>query len=87
MKPDEFWSSTPRELAELADGYSWRDRRNWEHTAYLASVIMNFAGKQSRRRIKPEELLRADGGHDPIAQHMKLRQVMEKLEKRKHNGV
>jgi hypothetical protein len=63
-------------------GYEWREQRTWERFAWLAAHLINISGKRVRRCIKPKELL-GRSSSDPIAQHMKLESVMQKLERRK----
>lgn len=49
---------TPRELALAAEGYRWRDEREWESWAYRTTVLLQPWGFKG----KPKDLL-------PNAQH------------------
>lgn len=44
---------TPRELALCAEGYRWRDEREWESWAYQAAVLLMPWGFKG----KPKDLL------------------------------
>jgi hypothetical protein len=54
MRPEEFWRTTPAEMAALAEGYGRRERREWEKFAWLAANIMNC---WTKRRIRIRDLL------------------------------
>jgi len=40
MLPREFWRSTPRDVSDMARGARWRNRREWERVAWLASYVI-----------------------------------------------
>lgn len=44
---------TPRELALCAEGYRWRDEREWESWAYRTAVLLQPWGFEGR----PKDLL------------------------------
>lgn len=57
LKPDEFWNLTFAEFFFIVDGHYCRIERQWEHTRYLATWIINMniaKGKQ----VKPTDLVK-----------------------------
>jgi len=58
----EFWKLTPVELAEMAAAYyerrREREKEEWRRVAFLASWIINTAGKVYTRDINAEELVK-----------------------------
>lgn len=46
------------ELAELAEGFAWREERIWELSAWVTSHLMNVSGKTVRSTVTPRKLLR-----------------------------
>lgn len=61
LRPHEFWKLKPVELAEIAEAYYDRKREEekekWRRAAFIASWIINTAGKTYRRDITANELL------------------------------
>jgi hypothetical protein len=48
MRPGEFWPMTPREIADMARGAKWRDRREWERAAWVVAHVMSpHTGKKT----------------------------------------
>lgn len=41
LKPAEFWELTPREFANMGEGYRLRSDDEWQRVAQLASWIMS----------------------------------------------
>jgi hypothetical protein len=41
LKPWQFWDLTPREFANMGEGYRMRNDIEWQRTAQLASWIMS----------------------------------------------
>jgi hypothetical protein len=41
LKPAEFWDLTPREFANMGEGYRMHNDIEWQRTAQLASWIMS----------------------------------------------
>jgi hypothetical protein len=41
LRPWEFWQITPREFANMLDGYRQQEEQKWQRTAQLASWIMS----------------------------------------------
>lgn len=41
LKPHEFWDLTPREFANMGEGYRMKSDVEWQRTAQLASWIMS----------------------------------------------
>lgn len=41
LKPYEFWDLTPREFANMGEGYRLKSEAEWQRTAQLASWIMS----------------------------------------------
>lgn len=58
---------TPRELALCAEGYRWRDKREWDSWAYRTTILLQPWGFKGQ----PKELLPPPPG-DSIAQFEKL---------------
>ncbi len=59
MSLDQFWSSTPRELQIAAQAYVSRTENQQRLLAWHAANIMNM---WSKRRIKPDQLMRKASG-------------------------
>lgn len=38
-------------------GFQWRERREWERTAWAVSMLMNVSGKVVKRQVRPRDLL------------------------------
>jgi len=61
VRPWRFWKLKPVELAEVVESYYERekekDRQEWRRVAFLASWIINTAGKSYKRDISANELL------------------------------
>ena len=62
LRPAEFWKLTPVELAEIAEAHYERRRERekgeWRRAAFLASWIINTAGKSYERDISADELVK-----------------------------
>lgn len=54
MRPDEFWSLTPREIFELAVGYQSRVDDQRMMLAWHAANVMNV---HLKKKITPKKLL------------------------------
>lgn len=57
--PDQFYALTPGEFMELVDGYNWREKREREKSAWVASIVAN--AKFYKRPTSMRKLL---GGAD-----------------------
>jgi len=61
VRPWRFWKLKPVELAEIVEAYYERekekDKQEWRRSAFIASWIINTAGKTYRRDISANELL------------------------------
>lgn len=57
--PEQFYALTPGEFIELVEGYNWREKREREKSAWIASIIAN--AKFYRRPVSVRKLL---GGAD-----------------------
>ena len=61
VRPWRFWKLKPVELAEIAEAYYARetekDKQKWRRAAFIASWIINTAGKTYKRDISANELL------------------------------
>ncbi len=58
---DQFWDSTPFELALVLSGFGERIRRQYELAAWHVSYIINL---WSKRKVTPARLLRKRGTLD-----------------------
>lgn len=50
---------TPRELALMADGYRWRERRDWEHRAVTIAYLLSPYPKKGGDALTPQDILDA----------------------------
>lgn len=55
--PDVFWNLTFAEFFYIMDGYYCRNERQWEHTRYLATWIINMQTAKGRK-VKPTDLVK-----------------------------
>lgn len=56
MSPDQFWSLTPTEIYELADGYNQRQEMELQKLAWHAANVMNVH-LPKRRQVTVKKLL------------------------------
>lgn len=61
LRPWQFWKLKPVELAEIAEAYFERerdkDKQEWRRAAFIASWIINTAGKTYKRDISADKLI------------------------------
>jgi len=61
LRPCEFWKLKPVELADIAESYFERerekDKQEWRRVAFIASWIINTAGKTYKRDISANDLV------------------------------
>ena len=84
--PADFWPLTPFEAGCIVSGGSFRDEREWDRAAFVASWVVNVSGKSVKEMVTPNKLLgRKDKivPRDPVAekleQESRLKAWMEKL--------
>jgi hypothetical protein len=86
--PHEFWALTPIEAGMIVAGGAFREEREWERFAFLASCVMNVSGKTLKREITPEQLLgrpRKIVAKDPGSKEAEFLARAEALD-REHGG-
>lgn len=57
LLPFQFWMLTPAEFDKMMQGYSRREEREWERTAWLAAHIVNMSGKMTKKDVTIDILL------------------------------
>lgn len=61
LRPDDFWKLKPVELWDIAESYGEREREKekeeWRRAAFIASWIINTAGKSFKRDITADSLI------------------------------
>ena len=61
MTPEVFWPLTPFECSAMIEGAAGRESRDWDRTAFLASLLMNVSGKTVTKPVTPDQLLGRKG--------------------------
>ena len=85
MTPEAFWESTPREIADMVRGARWRERREWERVAWLASYVIAPYSKQPPTMAKmlaflgPEEGTKAAATVPPVTSQEEAAAIVESI--------
>ena len=66
MMPDVFWDLSYRQFTLLFNYHRNRNESKWEHTAYLASVLMNIHRNWKKPWITKERLMGKDSDDDYV---------------------
>ena len=65
LRPDEYWRLTISELSEMLEGVTHREELEWERTAWLATHIVNMAGKSVKKNVSVHQLLNREKPKNP----------------------
>lgn len=73
---EQFGRITPRELQEQLDGYRWREARELDRLAILATWIVNLTGR-TKGTVEPRDLLGREIGEEVKPKTPKTREEIE----------
>ena len=57
ITPDDFYDLEPREAFLLIEAYQEKEDEKWQHTRYVATVLINIHKDPKKKAIKPHELM------------------------------
>jgi Phage tail assembly chaperone protein, TAC len=80
LRPAEFWELTPREFANMGEGYRMHSDLEWQRTAQLASWIMSaqlgkkaptadkLLGKDKQRKERTNKVVSIEEKRNTLAE-------------------
>lgn len=82
LRPEEFWSMTWANFYRLCEANKIREERQWEHTRYIACVLVNIHRDPKKPAIKPSDLVPLSGDKKPKGEVKELKTYYTKEELR-----
>ena len=77
LTPAALWRLTWRDYLMRADGFHRRQIRKWQHTRFLATMLLNVNRDPDSAPVEPWEVLPLPG--DPVPEVLNLEEVDAEL--------